>query len=189
MRGRKTRSEAFDSRVRARKAQGLSHEQLAAEFQVSRGTITNALDGEKGTRGGRLRPVAKPRAVARKKPAPRAPKTQVPAPLKRQPWEAPKNNGEDLGIDYLRRRLARSLDTLDVLAERARERGDDAVAAQFENKVTLVVKELSRLTPPEPPKPEDNPDIRAAAKQFRQRVHLLIEGALLRQRERSAGGS
>ena len=156
------------SRIVARHRAGLSYEQLADEFGLSRGSIGNAIKA-----AGKV-PSANPSSPVATEPAPGAsPPTAI---------EGESAELSELDAGDLRRMLTALIRTLDALAKEAHARGDGAVFARMAKTAESLIAQLRRLTPPEPPDHDNAPDMVAAAKRARE---LILE----RVRRRTQGNA
>lgn len=142
------------ARIQARKREGLTHEQLAAEFKLSLGSISAAVRSV-------LPSAKKPEAVDAAPPAP--PPASPPAP------EA-EGEGAEVGLEDIRRMLGQMARTLRDVGEEARRQGDRGVYLQFVRASTAAFKEIGRFTPAKPPDENDDPDMVAAAKTAREKI-------------------
>lgn len=141
------------ARIQARKREGLTHEQLAAEFGLSLGSISAAVRC--------VLPSAK-KAEGVDNAAPAPPPASPPAPEGEE--------GAEVGLEDIRRMLGQMARTLRDVGEEARRQGDRGVYLQFVRASTAAFKEIGRFTPAKPPDENDDPDMVAAAKTAREKI-------------------
>jgi hypothetical protein len=160
------------ARIQQRKRDGLSHEQLAAEFKVSRGSITNALKMPAPEL-----PIAPAGAATASAAA-----SAGSATVGESSDPAEPTDGGSAPLDEIRSTLTDLVRTLNGVVSEAKERGDKGVLLTFGRASIMALKELGRFTPPAPPDHEDSPDMRAAAEQFRRDLHTMIDREIKRRR-------
>lgn len=140
------------AKIQARKREGLTHEQLAAEFGLSLGSISAAVRS--------VLPSAKKPERATVDDGPPAPAPSSPAV----------EEGAEVGLEDIRRMLGQMARTLRDVGEEARQKGDRGVYLQFVRASTAAFKEIGRFTPAKPPDENDDPDMIAAAKTAREKI-------------------
>lgn len=140
------------ARIQARKREGLTHEQLAAEFGLSLGSISAAVRS--------VLPTARKPEVDDAAPA--SPPASPPPALEAE--------GAEVGLEDIRRMLGQMARTLRDVGEEARRQGDRGVYLQFVRASTAAFKEIGRFTPAKPPDENDDPDMVAAAKTAREKI-------------------
>lgn len=72
-------------------------------------------------------------------------------------------------------RLRRTLESLERAAKKAETDGDVGRLVQAQRAATQATALIAKLSPPPPPNLDDQPDMLAAAKRFRETVHALFD--------------
>lgn len=150
-------------RIKQRKAQNLTHAEIALEFGISTGSVGNALA------------MKSPRA-----PTVDAPGDEEAESVSPKPPAEPEKLLSTPTPERLMAMAWKTAQRLDGWADTAQGEQDRAAYRSLARDLLGAIKELSRLLPPPAPDPEQAPDVVAAAKRARAALHALVEHELTR---------
>lgn len=166
--------------IHARRAQGLTQAEIAAEMKLSQGSVANALkippSSDMGT-WARPPPRVGPAVVEIGKP--QVPRSEPSPELEEaEPDEPVELTGPTpQALLSMAWKTAQRLERYADAAERNQDAGAFKALAKD---LIATIKELARLTPPAPPDPEQAPDMLEAARLGREALHALIDRELER---------
>jgi hypothetical protein len=151
--------------IHRRRAQGLTLQQLVAEFGVSMGSVQTA--------------IKTPPPLL---PGPHKPATSSPEADDSEDEDPPDVEGKGPTGEALQAIAWKTAQRLDRMGDKA---ADPAVYRGLAKDLISAIKELSRLMPPTPADPESMPDMVAAAERAREKILRRIQTTLTLRDQRA----
>lgn len=150
------------AKIHQRRAAGLTQAEIARELGISHGSVGNAL---------------KIKELQNGFPPPKPP---ISEPLDDPPVAPEPSSSVASGetLADLRGTLLELVRTLQGLAKAAKDSKDGGVYLQIARVTAQLVKEVARLTPPDPPDHEQAPDMVEAAARMRDALHAMVDREL-----------